>query len=220
MIQNTLLLGSSRSTLLNGLVGYWKLEGNSQDAVGSNNGTDTNVSYSASYGKIGQGALLNNSRILTPITTQFTDFSAGCWFKPSAGNFAERLIDKDFFGGFWLGRSAEFGSGAPERWGGGVIQAAPPYGIYGNALNNIWHHIVTMREGTTHRLYIDGALAGSQTVSGLALNTNQLSFGSTAAGIFPLSNANMDEIGLWNRALTGAEVLEWYNAGAGKTHPF
>ena len=37
------------------LVSYYKLEGNSNDSKGSNNGTDTSVDYGTAYGKFGQG---------------------------------------------------------------------------------------------------------------------------------------------------------------------
>ena len=225
MIGATLLLAAAAlpSSLLTGLVSYWKFEGNSQDAVGTNHGTDTSVSYALGNGKINQGAALNGSRIVTPLTTSLGDFSAGCWFKPSAlsSTFAERLMDKDFAVGFWLGRDASVVGAVPERWGGGVRTALAPYGIYGAALNGVWNHIVTMREGTTQRLYINGALSGSATVSGVAMSGAALTFGAqTAGGAFKIQFASIDEAGLWSRAITAPEVVDWYNAGAGKTHPF
>ncbi|MEK7174285.1 MAG: hypothetical protein AAB759_01355, partial [Patescibacteria group bacterium] len=47
----------SDSNLLN----YYRFEGNSNDSKGSNNGTDTNISYSSSYGKFGQGSLFQTA---------------------------------------------------------------------------------------------------------------------------------------------------------------
>lgn len=46
------------STDLNGLTSYWKFNGNSNDEIGANNGTDTNINYAA--GLIGLGAGFNN----------------------------------------------------------------------------------------------------------------------------------------------------------------
>jgi hypothetical protein len=40
-------------------VAYWKLDGDSNDAVGSNNGSDINVTYSTANGKVNQGAGFN-----------------------------------------------------------------------------------------------------------------------------------------------------------------
>jgi len=42
--------------LTDNLISYWKLDGNSTDSVGSNNGTDTSVSYFT--GLIGQAGSL------------------------------------------------------------------------------------------------------------------------------------------------------------------
>jgi hypothetical protein len=42
--------------------GYWRLNGNSNDASGNgNNGTDTNITYSQANGRLNQGAGLNGS---------------------------------------------------------------------------------------------------------------------------------------------------------------
>lgn len=46
------------STDLNGLTSYWKFNGNSNDEIGTNNGTDTNINYSA--GLIGLTSGFNN----------------------------------------------------------------------------------------------------------------------------------------------------------------
>ena len=43
-------------SFLTNLTAYFKFEGNSIDAVGSYSGTDSNVTYNTSNGKIGQGA--------------------------------------------------------------------------------------------------------------------------------------------------------------------
>ena len=47
--------------LTDNLISYWKFEGNSNDSIGANNGTDTTVSYNSSYGKIGQGVNTNGT---------------------------------------------------------------------------------------------------------------------------------------------------------------
>jgi hypothetical protein len=33
-------------------------------------------------------------------------------------------------------------------------------------------------------------------------------------------NSNIDEFGIWNRALTASELQALYNSGSGKGHPF
>ncbi len=43
------------------LVAYWRMEGNSNDSKGSNNGTDSNITYSNANGRFGQGAAFNGT---------------------------------------------------------------------------------------------------------------------------------------------------------------
>lgn len=72
------------------LVSYWKLEGNSNDSVGSNNGTDTSVSYaggfrgqSASLGTGGSSYInFGNSTTLEPVTNDYFTVG-GCFYKAS-----------------------------------------------------------------------------------------------------------------------------------------
>lgn len=63
------------------LVSYWPLDGNSNDAKGSNNGTDTSVTYGTSYVpyvNFGQGANYNGSAytdIGNPAGLQLSSFT-------------------------------------------------------------------------------------------------------------------------------------------------
>src|ERR1051326_1866471 len=50
------------------LVSYWRFEGNSNDSKGSNNGSDTSITYSSGNGNFGQGAGFNGSSSKIVIT--------------------------------------------------------------------------------------------------------------------------------------------------------
>src|SRR5664280_1030973 len=77
--------GSGQSTLTDGLVSFLPMEGNSKDIWGSNNGTDTAMTYGTPYGKIGQGSLFNGStsHIVLPntynINTGTTSYTMSAW---------------------------------------------------------------------------------------------------------------------------------------------
>lgn len=70
------------------LVSYYKLDSNSNDSIGSNNGTDTSVSYVA--GKIGNAGSFNGSTsyINIPDSTTLSFTNKICtwnfWFKTSS----------------------------------------------------------------------------------------------------------------------------------------
>jgi hypothetical protein len=83
---------------------------------------------------------------------------------------------------------------------------------------NDWLHLVATQSGTTLRVYVNGALSGQLEVPGVITpdGAPELYVGGTfwtyeADGI-------ADEVGIWCRALSGAEVAQLYNSGNGLAH--
>src|SRR5205085_2343591 len=77
-----------------------------------------------------------------------------------------------------------------------------------------WHHVVAARLGSTLSLYLDGALAAESSSSGV---TNVNGANPFVVGASPCASAYtgaIDEIHIFNRALTQAEVQSIYNAGS------
>src|SRR3989344_4613154 len=142
--------------------------------------------------------------ITTPITTQFTDFTACVWFKEIGvtGSSYERIIDKKFDTGFWLGRNAT----NANQWGGGILESADPYGNYTTLTDGVWHNLCMARSGTVKTLYGDGALKSTSTVSGTAVSTTNLIIGKSNNGA-AIFNGSIDEVMIWNRALSASEIL-------------
>lgn len=74
-----------------------------------------------------------------------------------------------------------------------------------------WHHIVGTYDGTTQKLYIDGSLVSSATTSQTINTTTNAEIGarnfSDRANEFA---GKIDELAIWDRALTAAEVTEIY----------
>jgi hypothetical protein len=88
----------------------------------------------------------------------------------------------------------------------------------GNQLSvNDWTHLTVTFDGFVHRQYIDGVLAyQSSAPVGFVLNqqgTSGISIGVSdqANGHWQPYNGVIDDIGIWNRALTADEVLALYN---------
>lgn len=76
-----------------------------------------------------------------------------------------------------------------------------------------WHHIVGTYDGSKVRLYVDGSEigSGSSAIVDIAYNTNNFYIGSYGSGYY--FSGLIDEVKVYNRALTGGEVLEHYNTG-------
>ncbi|MFA6050579.1 MAG: LamG domain-containing protein [Candidatus Paceibacterota bacterium] len=107
----------------------------------------------------------------------------------------------EFFGG-----TSEF-SGTNPRTGTGI-----------SITDTNWHHVVYAYDGSAWRGYRDGAeiFSTSRTFS-LGTSAKQLVLGGfTSAAADQFYNGSLDDVRIYNRALTATEVTSLYNSGAGK----
>ena len=83
-----------------------------------------------------------------------------------------------------------------------------------NAFQDEWVHVVATYDGTTQKLYINGALDQSATTSQTISTTTNARIGArsfTSASSF--YEGKIDELAIYDRALTADEVTEIYNGG-------
>jgi len=86
-----------------------------------------------------------------------------------------------------------------------LLSVTPP-------MTNTWTHYVYTFDGTTHRLYVNGALQVSAAISVTTVATpDQVIFGNYAGGS-EYFNGALDEIRIYNRALNPTEVQALDNA--------
>ncbi len=86
----------------------------------------------------------------------------------------------------------------------------------GSVVDGKWHHIVYSRSGATGTLYVDGVSQGTHTSSDTFSGTDLWSLGQEFdAGpvASDLYAGGMDEVRIYNRPLSGTEVLNLYNSG-------
>jgi hypothetical protein len=81
--------------------------------------------------------------------------------------------------------------------------------------DNIWHHIVFTRSGTTGNIYIDGVLDNTSTVGTAANISSSLDFevGADFRDAVAYFNGYLDDVRVYNYARTADEVLADYNDG-------
>lgn len=88
--------------------------------------------------------------------------------------------------------------------------------------DDVWHHIVAVRENGTNenRLYVDGALQATTTspaYTGTFESDGAVTMGYyEAVGKYHLSGT-LDNIAIFDRALTADEIADHYNSGAGQS---
>lgn len=205
-----------------GLVSYYKLDGNSNDAHGSNNGSDTSITYGTNYGKISQGALFNGSGSNITLTGAGTslslsgDFTLMAWVKLS-GSGGRTIISKAVSNGA-SNNNYEFVVYDTKLLLAGVL-GKHTVGSY-TFSSNTWYQVCATKTGSnTVALYVNGVIlsvtkpAGAETYS---TNSTQPYIGrrddGAGQGYF---NGSIDEVGIWSRALTSDEISQLYNSGAG-----
>lgn len=215
--------------LTDGLVAYYKLDGNSNDVFG-NNGTDTNITYSAANGKLIQGAGFNGSssyivngsnldlsttnKMTLSFWVKFTSTSVLILLEQStnynSNNAFIAYIDsgKVYFGNRDAALSVNLG--------------------YTSAINDgNWKHIVGTIDrslvGTAQtNIYVNGVV-DKTSFSGPSLTGNMGSFKlyiGARAGSSLWFNSALDEISIWNRVLSADEVKDLYLNGNGSQYPF
>jgi len=220
--------------LTSGLISYYKLDGNSTDAVSSNNGTDTNTTYSTGNGKIGQGAGLNgtNSQISLgdPSNLHNANFTVSFWMKSSSASGYQTPIVKGYTAAPWTNPYVTFLMRL--NWPTNFIEVGLSNGsTYTSntwssspiSTTGVWYHMAFTYNGTTGTLYINGSSQGSFSYgTTLAYSSQPWLIGSDQSGSPSIEYfaGAIDEVGIWNRAITSTEVTQLYNSGNGLAYPF
>lgn len=112
-------------------------------------------------------------------------------------------------------------------WSTGSTPSNTMYFVYGAGhirldstkllYENTWYHVVIRRSGGTLYFYADGLGAGSAAIGTITNITNQVLFASRqlTEAIGEFSKVFIDELAIWNRAITTDEIAQLYNSGNG-----
>ncbi|MFZ4399544.1 MAG: LamG-like jellyroll fold domain-containing protein [Bacteroidales bacterium] len=89
------------------------------------------------------------------------------------------------------------------------VTSQPPIPA-GTIIPNVWQHYAFVYDGTHTYFYLNGNLVGSATASGtLTLGTTPFAIGKSPLGSFNFYyNGNIDEVSLWKKALSQAEIQD------------
>lgn len=213
-------------TLVDGCVAYWKLDESSGDAIDSVNGYDGTV-YGCTQGVDGKintcYSFDGNDYIEKSFESSLNPdiFSVSLWVKSDGpdGQYHSPITSRDIT----PQRGYIIYQGNNNKWefwiGTGVAWAT----IYGNNVTTNWIHLVAVYDGTNMRLYENGILTAGPSANSFSKNTVRpirIGTGSTEGAPQLFFNGLIDEIGLWNKALSPEEVTTLYNDGSGFTFPF
>ena len=192
----------------NGLVGYWPFNGNANDTSGNvNNGTVNRAALTSDrFGNLNSAySFLQNQTITVSNNTSFnlTQYlSISIWVYCLANG--QTLIRKGYDYGIDIGDITATQSGLYPIFFTPNLFTQSPLKL------NTWHHIVAVRNNSSRYLYINGILNSTLNNStSFAITNNLLTIGSWNGE--PI-NAKLDDIGIWNRALTQDEITSLYQS--------
>jgi len=185
-----------------------------------NNGTISGAVWSA--GKSGSGLQFDGVDDVVTVpnsaSLNFTGpFSMEVWIKPSAvqSNLYPKVIAKQNHYVFHITQSLPSALVLNLFNASGLQQT----GSNENALaSGVWNHVVMTYNGSYVSMYVNGTqlTTNNKLITSLSPMTEE----AVGIGKYPTSatpfNGSIDEVGLYNRSLSAAEVLAHYNAGKAK----
>jgi glucose/arabinose dehydrogenase len=211
-----------------GLVaGYGFNEGsgtNSQDASGNNFTATVSGAAWTTQGKYGSALTFDGvNDWVTVADANALDLTTGmtleAWVYPTAsgsGSWRNVLI-KERSGGEVYNLYANTDTNAPAVYVVRAAQVDVPLDARGTGALplNIWTHLAATYDGTTLRLFVNGTQVGSRAVSGaLVTSTGALRVGGNSLWGEYFAG-RIDEVRLYNRPLTAAEIQADMNAPVG-----
>jgi len=219
------------SSLTNGLVAYYPFNGNANDESGNlHNGTVFGATLTADRFGVPNSAYLFNG-ISDYITVPHdpalepTAFSISLWFKSTTTIWSTIITSDSGIGANCNhGYTVVLNSASPT---GKVIFGIDPSPGCGDASgvasdnpvnDNAWHHVVGIYDSTsTEHIYVDGVLQADTMVSPYSKGNGPISIGTQPIpfGKTHYFNGAIDDIFIYNRALTPAEIIALYNLPPG-----
>ena len=199
----------------NGLVGYWGFNGNAYDQSGNGlNGIVSGATLSTDrFGNTGSAySFLNGNQFITLPTPKNNTFinsmSYSLWYKEVPNTDYVNIFNTTGNKALVLNPNAN-GIRANDGNSFGLDAYSPALSING------WKHICVIYVGQVISIYINGALINSGTTgfpNTIQYNSAQSVVGSTylMGGQYPFSGL-VDDITLYNRALTQQEITAMYS---------
>ena len=214
------------TSLTDGLVGYWPFDGDAKDYSGNgNHGTTHGVTLTADRnGNSGCAYHFGRGKYISVPSVgqlnEITDFSVCAWVKANAlDNYCIPVLCKGCHyrleiadnGLDWCqmqnpGANSVFSVDC-EIDGGSVFSSA-------RISTGNWMHVAVSRNGRQINAYLNGNCIGSSSATSSArMNSGDIVIGMDPPGALEYLIGSMDELYLYNRALSSSEISALYNGG-------
>jgi hypothetical protein len=194
----------------NGLVGWWPFNGNANDESGNGNNGTVN------------GATLTTDRFGVANKAYYFS-SSGCNTRIDISNFNYNGTVSEFSISFWMKRTGngcisprlfEFGNG--NGWGVNWVNGLTTMDWVANQnlQDNTWYHVVYVLTPGTIKSYVNGIQDSQFPISNSISSWfyPSVCFGRMNHPAYDAFNGNLDDISVFNRALTQQEITNLYNS--------
>ena len=225
---------TAKGNLAQGLVGHWTFDGSdiswqthkALDKSGQNNtGTINNMSTTTSptIGRLGQALRFDgiNDSVAGPNFSAATT-TIGVWFKPSRsaaeGNYFAGLAGVPGHNTYSHNSSLylNYTSGVAKLWGiANANGSGPTFNITYPFQKDTWYFATLTVETGIYKVYVNGVIIGSGDPSALEILSNPFYIGSGRANPGPQDffAGAIDDVRIYDRALSPQEVKQLYNLG-------
>ena len=207
----------------NGLVGWWPFNGNADDESGNgNNGTvngatlasDRNGNVNSAYSFDGVDNYITTNSLLNASQ----DFSFSCWVNSNNNsgqtilNTIPHTIIAYGINSWWAGAgniTFLYGTGNSFGWLNNNYYFSNP-----NLYLGVWVNHLIVKNGLNWKFYQNGVLIHNYNAPSIPASTiSQLVFGHCDPSVCSETfNGQLDDIGIWNRALTDCEIQNLYTS--------
>lgn len=144
------------------------------------------------------------------------DMTISAWIKTSNLSSTQVIICNLNSGASSGGYCIEMNRQANGQYG--ILYNGATVGLQGSTIlsSNTWYHIVMTRTGTSgnwsYNLYLNGNADGSATNVAQNFGNGSIAIGRFGAYNGGYFNGSIDEVGIWNIALTSTQVSQIYSA--------
>jgi chitodextrinase len=199
-----------------GLIGFWNFDEGTGTVAHDTSGNGYNGTVNGATWTTGKSnkALSFNGTTNSVVTTSIpltNTFSISAWVNPTVttqGAYS-RIAETHYDGGLYLGTDL---TGTKYKFivntGNGTAgTCGSAYGCAeGGTVTSGWHMVTATFDGITAKLYVDGTLVASETFLAPVNTTLPLYIGAYYGGNGYGWNGVIDDVRLYNRALTSTEV--------------
>ena len=211
------------ATAQEGLIGYWPFDGSGADLSGGGRTLGLFGDVGFVPGLFGQALDLHgnpNQYAARPGDDQIFDFGAAdftlqVWVRFNQTSGEQTLLEKFSFqaGPGWTVTKLP-GQVWRLHFDGAIVLDSAPQSIP----SGVWHHVVVRRQGATFRILYDGSVVAQGSSTGAISDTGMpLLVGKRNqfdGRHFPV-DGQIDEVAIWSRALSDAEIAFLFNGGNG-----